>query len=185
MDIVFKLPDLRQLQGIGDEIDKVTKYAGVSYLNHFKQAFRDGGFTDEVLEPWPGRDFTAGTKQRATLVNTGGLRRSLSLAHGQARFTITSAVPYAKLHNEGGRVRITRKMRKLFWALHFKAKKGNRLVEADYYKSLALAKGKYFNVPRRRFMGQSRVVQAKIRARLEHVMREAVRGMGDSRLSGD
>jgi phage gpG-like protein len=73
-------------------------------VNHFKDSFRLGGFVDEAFRPWPKRK--PGSRRnagRATLVNRGHLRRSISLK--EKNFTRTrissEGLVYADVHNRG------------------------------------------------------------------------------------
>ena len=69
--------------------------------NHFAGSFRNGGFTDRAIQPWPARKKVE-TPKRALLIKTGTLRRQAT--KGQVignRVTFTIGVPYGKVHNEG------------------------------------------------------------------------------------
>ena len=76
--------------------------AGIA-VEHFKQSFRDGGFTDDRLKPWKKRKHGNAGKRRAILVDSGDLRRSIKTR----RFTFSQIVvgsygtAYAKRHNRG------------------------------------------------------------------------------------
>jgi phage gpG-like protein len=70
---------------------------------------------------------------------------------GKSSITITSSVPYAAIHNEGGEITVTANMKKYFWAMHFRA---SAAAEKQYYKSLALMKtGSKITIPKRPFLG--------------------------------
>lgn len=101
-------------------ISEMVDTMGIYAINHFKQSFVDGGFTDEGFEPWKrrksGRDRKKGKSENASggtvslkvgrqvLTKTGRLRRSLvSKKLGRYQIRISSNVPYAKIHNEGAR----------------------------------------------------------------------------------
>ena len=81
--------------------------AGIA-VEHFKQSFRDGGFTDDRFKPWQKRkrgnkSDRSTNKRRAILVDSGDLRRSIK----PRRFTFSQIVvgsygtTYAKRHNRG------------------------------------------------------------------------------------
>lgn len=56
------------------------------------------------------------------LIRTGALRKSLaSSISGQNSIRWTSSLPYAQLHNAGGRIVVTPKMKKYFWYKHLQA----------------------------------------------------------------
>ncbi|MBP4140176.1 hypothetical protein J3495_19100, partial [Flavobacterium sp. P7388] len=68
----------------------------------------------------------------------------------------SSSLPYASVHNEGGEIIVTQKMKSYFWAMYYKALSGittkksgaeskskknlNLNAEAEKWKSLALMK---------------------------------------------
>ena len=84
---------------------------------------------------------------------------------------ITSSVPYAKIHNEGGSITVTRRMKGYFWIKYRQAVGGiartkagkarnsrkNRQIsrDAEFYKAMALKKtGSRIMIPRRQFIGR-------------------------------
>ena len=93
---------LKQIEAFKPQLDKIVDAAGVMAVNHFKKSFRDGGFTDESLETWKPRKRAERGKNRAVLVKSGRLRRSLrSKKFGVLAVKIMTDVPYAKIHNNG------------------------------------------------------------------------------------
>lgn len=82
---------------------------------------------------------------------------------GPGRVVISAGdykVPYARIHNEGGQIIATPKMKKWAWAMHYQAggspKDQDPTPQAKFYKAMALKKtGSPINMPRRRFMGHS------------------------------
>lgn len=91
----------------------------------------------------------------STLVQTGNLMNSIRPAEVTAKKVVISAgnehVGYARIHNEGGEVEVTPRMRKFFWAMYYKA--GRRGKVAEHWKSMALAKK--IQIPQRQYMGDS------------------------------
>lgn len=114
------------------------------------------------------------------LLVTGKLRRSLK--HNVTHNTIkwTSSEVYANIHNEGGDIVITSKMKGYFWHKYYEAighqtydiktrsvsntKKNIRLSkEAEFYKSMALQKtGAIIKIPQRQFIGNAPEVDSAI-----------------------
>jgi phage gpG-like protein len=93
---------LKQIEAFKPQLNKIVDAAGVMAVNHFKKSFRDGGFTDESLETWKPRKRAERGKNRAVLVKSGRLRRSLrSKKFGVLAVKIMTDVPYAKIHNNG------------------------------------------------------------------------------------
>lgn len=73
-------------------------------LNHFTKGFRDGGFTNESLQPWQPRKRSRGNEGRAILVQTGNLRKLRKQNIGKYKTRILAneaARRYANIHNEG------------------------------------------------------------------------------------
>lgn len=77
-------------------------------LNHFRQSFRDEGFTDEALDPWPDISERRKAQKRRKngslpkiLTDTGDLGASLTGAVEGGDVVISSDLPYARRHNEG------------------------------------------------------------------------------------
>lgn len=104
------------------------------------------------------------------LVKTGALRRSITARIDQDSITFSTSLPYAAIHNEGGEIKVTARMKRYFWAMYYKAngglgrrkdgtlrrdQKNARLsAEAEFWKHLALMKvGSSVKIPRRRFIG--------------------------------
>lgn len=82
----------------------------------------------------------------------------------------STSLPYAAIHNEGGVIRVTAKMKRYFWAKYIEATgsisyrkngkkretKRNRKTDADadFYKAMALKKeGSKIVIPKRQFIG--------------------------------
>ena len=110
---------------------------------------------------------------RGLLVQSGTLRRSIrsQIMEGGKGEEITSSVPYAKIHNEGGSITVTRRMKGYFWIKYRQAVGGiartkagkarnsrkNRQIsrDAEFYKAMALKKtGSRIMIPRRQFIGR-------------------------------
>jgi phage gpG-like protein len=154
-----KVPNFKK---IGDKLlADVPRYASATALQHFKDSFRKQGWEDASLVPWQGRK--AGTDNgRAILTNTAYLQGELRIASAtQKAIRIVNDAPYAAIHNSGGiiTIRITAKMRKYFWAMYYKTKN-------EKYKAMALTKKTAFRsrIPQRQFMGNSKVMMAKMDA---------------------
>lgn len=81
--------------------------AGIA-VEHFKKSFRDGGFTDDRLDPWKARktsnkaDRRTG-RRRAILVDSGDLRRSIRARSFNYRNIVVGSygLSYARRHNRG------------------------------------------------------------------------------------
>lgn len=123
------------------------------------------------------------------LVGQGNLRRSISARIDEDSITFESTLPYAAIHNEGGRIKVTARMKRFFWAMYYKAngglgrrkdgtlrkdKKNARLsTEAEFWKHLALMKvGAEIKIPRRRFIGTHPQLESAVVAVIEKRLAE-------------
>ena len=118
------------------------------------------------------------------LVDTGQLRRSVKSRTTDNSITFYTDLPYAEIHNEGGEIVVTAKMKRFFWHKYYEAtgsfgrkKDGSRrndkrtiqlADQAEFWKLLALKKaGTTIRIPRRRFLGTSPEVEKAVRDIIE------------------
>lgn len=118
------------------------------------------------------------------LVSSGALRRSISSRSDDTSITFYSSLPYAAIHNDGGEIRVTQRMKSFFWHKYYEAvggfgrkkdgnlrndKKNKRLsTEAEFYKAMALMKvGSTVKIPRRRFLGTSPQLEEGVKKIIE------------------
>jgi phage gpG-like protein len=123
------------------------------------------------------------------LIDTGALRRSVSSQVKDRSIVFTSTLPYAAIHNEGGEIKVTERMKKYFWAKYYSAtgafgrrkdgslRKDKRTVrlstEAEFWKFMALMKvGKTIKIPQRQFLGVAPEVEASVREIIEENITE-------------
>lgn len=157
MDANFKKEVVeRSLNDIKVELDEEFD------RNFERKAF----FTDK----WPGRSYDDG--KGSLMVQSGGLRRSINSKRTGTQLRYGSSKPYARIHNEGGKIQVTKKMKGYFWARHKETtgkvprkkdgtKRGTKRNvqlsdDALFYKSMALKKeGTFITIPQRRFIGKS------------------------------
>lgn len=115
-------------------------------VNFFKRNFKVGGYVDTSFTKWK----DSGKKNRKTLVNTGNLRRSIKKIYSSIKKVVvgvTGTIPYAQIHNEGGKIEITPKMRRNFWYMYGKT--------GDVkYKAMALTPKTHIDIPQRQFIGE-------------------------------
>lgn len=143
-------------------------------------------------EAWQRKKSPVGGKH--LLVGRGALRRSIKSRVDADSVTFESSLPYSAIHNEGGEILVTARMKRYFWAMYYKAtggfgrrkdgslrrdKKNARLsTEAEFWKHLTLMKvGSKVKIPRRRFIGAhpelERAVTSVIERRLEEYFNNA------------
>lgn len=118
------------------------------------------------------------------LVDSGDLRRSITSAIKDDSIVFRSDLPYAAIHNEGGEIVVTKRMKRYFWYRYYSAtgsfgrkkdgglrndKRNRQLTdEADFWKAMALMKeGATIKIPKRQFLGKSPEVEAAVRQIIE------------------
>ena len=162
---------------LGDEFDK----------NFERQAF--------FSESWARRR-SPGRQGGALLVDTGTLRRSIRSRTTDDSITFYTDLPYAAIHNDGGEIVVTRRMKGYFWhkymtaagVLQFARRKDGTMRrdkntlhindEAEFYKCMALKKeGSTVKIPRRRFLGASPEVERTVREIIEENLEAYLRNL--------
>ena len=123
------------------------------------------------------------------LVDTGGLRRSITSRKTPNSIIFRSEHPAAAIHNEGGEIKVTAKMKKFFWYKYYsttgsfgrkkngelrKTKRNIQLsTEAEFWKFMALMKvGSTIKIPRRQFLGNAPEVEQTVREIIEENITE-------------
>lgn len=157
---------LRDIQvELGDEFDQ----------NFERQAFFSQAWARRKSPTRPGGHI---------LVDTGGLRRSVCSEIRENSIVFCSEHPAAAIHNEGGEIKVTTRMKRYFWHKYYSAtgsfgrrkdgslrqnKKNSQLSsEADFWKAMALMKvGATIRIPQRKFLGTSPEVEAAVRQIIE------------------
>lgn len=179
-----------------DEIDKlviayknarlqmVRNVAAIA-LSFFKRSFVNQGFTDTTLKKWPKRKFGPRNNGRGTLIDKGVLKRGTRIKQAdlnKAVIGVDSAIKYAEIHNEGGVIPVTVKMRRFFWAMYFKnggADKRTRKNEtAQFWLRMALKKGNTIEMPKRQFIGDSATLHKRLIAYLEKELNKIFNDVG-------
>lgn len=181
------------------EIDRLMRRkmpirVGNMAKRHFQDNFRKSGFVDGGLHPWPKtkRQLSGGTsaasQHKPLLSNRNHLFNAVRYVSGDYRVKIVNDVPYAPIHNWGGKTSpaVTPKMRRFAWAMYYqaagkpkagtkgrksaeKAPNGELTPEAQMWRGLALTKKKrlQIKIPKRQFIGQSRELEERIHADFE------------------
>ncbi len=135
----------------------------VDLSEEFDRNFERKGFFSDKWKP-RAHDYSRGS----LLMVSSALRRSVkggaeTLENG-VRFS--SAVPYASIHNEGGKITVTAKMKRYFWAQFIKTKD-------EAWRRMALMKvGKVITMPERRFIGDGPDTQRIIREAIDRNLQQ-------------
>lgn len=148
--------------------------------DHFQENFRQGGFVDGGLHPWPvtrrqqSGDKAANSQYGPLMSARKNLYGSIRYVPGDAQVVVGTSVPYAAVHNQGATItthpRVTPKMRKYAWAQFFKNGGKGATVPAGspagLWKALALTKKEKLTVtakiPQRKFLGESQELSQKV-----------------------
>lgn len=123
------------------------------------------------------------------LIDSGTLRKSIGSRITENSIVFYTTLPYATIHNDGGEIRVTKKMKRYFWHKYYEAtgsfgrrkdgnpRKDKRTVqlttEAEFWKFMALKKeGSIIKIPRRQFLGTSPEVEQAVREIIEENITE-------------
>ena len=136
---------------------KLTRIYGIEAVNLFKENFDKEGFIagNGRLQKWKKTRRNTGRK---VLTKTRKLRRGIHIkriGNGRVTVGVDSNIKYAKIHNEGGVIPITPKMRRYFWAMF-------KQTGDSYYKGMALTKKTEFVIPQRKFIGNTTAMKPRL-----------------------
>ncbi len=153
----------------------------VEMADEFDKNFERQGFFNEA---WARRKSPTRPGGPILIGRDRVLRKSIRSRSNDSSITFFSTLPYASIHNDGGEIKVTKKMKRFFWAMYLKTtgsfgrkKNGERRndkrtvqlsTEAEFWKHMALMKeGKIIKIPRRRFIGMSPEVEKTVREIIE------------------
>lgn len=167
-----------------DFVKNLIKDVAVDLNDEFDRNFERKSFFDQ---PWQQTKLT--NPRGSLMMRSGALRKSLNHTIGEDSITWSSSLPYASIHNEGGEITVTAKMKAFFWAMHYKAagaisvrkdgkasaskRNQNLSTEAQQWKNLALMKvGSKITIPQRQFIGDHPRVHERIQVIFDRNMKE-------------
>lgn len=142
-------------------MEKIAKDIG----DEFDQNFERKAFFDKK---WKDRKFG---NRGSLLVATGQLRSSIATKTTLNSIIFTSDTPYASIHNKGGTIEVTKKMKGYFWYMY-----GQTGYEP--YKAMAMKKeGSRIKIPKRQFIGYHKkiddIVEEHAKSMVEDVLSKA------------
>lgn len=157
-------------------IDRSLEDIKVEFDEEFDRNFERKAFFDE--KQWRERKFDDGVG--SLMQRSGKLRGSIRSRKRRDELVYSSSKPYARIHNEGGEIKVTKKMKGWFWhkldetegKYQYKkngekrSNKRNRNLsdKGEFYRAMALKKvGSTIRIPERRFIGASRTTDRIIR----------------------
>jgi len=160
------------------------RIAGTVAVAFFKEGFRlQGQRLNGSLKPWKKRspEFNK-RKGAAVLTKTGTLQRDLRYRTAGHRVGIISAMPYSQILNDGGKIPITPRMRRFFWAMYYQemgrvlysVKKKSMTkasvkhnTDAEIWKNMALTKKTHIEIEARPFLYDTRDLIAALNNEFE------------------
>lgn len=166
-------------------VRRILRDISVGLGDEFDQNFERQGF---FAEKWRRRSSPLRPGGHI-LVDTGKLRQSIKSRSDDTSITFYSDLPYASIHNEGGEIKVTARMKRYFWHKYYEAQgsfrrkksgelrqdKRNRQLgtEADFWRAMALMKeGNIIKIPRRQFIGMAPEVEKDVRDIVERNLAE-------------
>lgn len=171
---------------------------GTKAVSLTKQRFTDSAFNGRKWqEPYRRKLSFKGTQAsyKTLLSGTNHLRDSTYFKPEPGKVYIRNQVDYAQIHNEGGTIKVTAKMKRYFW-YRYAAAKGARLVkkqgglrktkgnealtrEAMFWRNMALKReGSAIRMPRRHFFGPDANMEKEIRKIIEREMQLFIKNYG-------
>lgn len=178
---------------MSDELSKVVRHIlgdiRVELGDEFDQNFERQGF---FSQKWQRRKSPV-RGDGHILYASGDLRRSVKSRSDDHSITFYSSSPYAAIHNEGGEIKVTARMKRFFRAKFYEAmgmktkrsqqRKQRNLSDggfaawtaqmnlnekAKYWRLMALMKeGSTIKIPRRQFLGMAPEVEREVRKIIE------------------
>ena len=134
-----------------DLINNIVQDVAVDLTQAFDRNFERKAFFDKA---WKKTNHP--NSKGSLLLRSGRLRKSIKKRADKTGVTWRSSLPYASIHNEGGEIVVTQKMKSFFWAMYYKnanavttlksgkksnSKRNQRLTaEASKWKAMALLK---------------------------------------------
>lgn len=105
---------------------------------------------------------------------------SIAYAPTDAAVTVGTSVPYANIHNSGGDIVVTKRMKRFFWA-KFREENGDSWArkhknsEADFWYRMAQKPvGSTIHIPQRKFIGESRELDEKIEQAIDKEIEDII-----------
>jgi phage gpG-like protein len=130
----------------------VRRYVRVYCLKWFDDSFQNQGFTDGSFVAWEKRKEPDHRVGGAILENTTYLRKSLEVMSEDNDSTeFGTTVPYAGLHNNGGRLRVIQYVR-----AHTRTRKGKREQVQAHSRKIDT------KFPKRQFIGHSEKMMSEM-----------------------
>lgn len=165
-------------------IKKILRDIQVEMADEFDRNFERQAFFSEA---WQRRK--SPLRPGTAILSGQNLRRSIRSEIRKNSIVFRSSLPYSAIHNEGGEIKVTAKMKRFFWYKYYsttgsfgrkkngelrKTKRNIQLsTEAEFWKFMALMKvGSTIKIPRRQFLGNAPEVEQTVREIIEENITE-------------
>lgn len=187
----FEVPDF---ETNGREfLKEAQRVAGSESVKFFKESFVKMGFTDSSFKAWKKTSNPLAGKR--TMYKMGTLMQSVRrVEQNKQRIVVESDTEYSEIHNDGGSITVTPRMKRFFWARYYelsgkikKTKAGKvsnsrsnvqASAKAEFCRRMALMKvGSVIKIPQRQFMGNSQAMMDLIDAELQRRIEENFRNI--------
>ncbi len=133
----------------------------VDLSEEFDRNFERKGFFSDKWKP-RAYDYSRGS----LLMVSGDMRKATQGEVSGDGVRFSSAMPYASIHNEGGKITVTAKMKRYFWAKFIQTKD-------ESWRRMALMRvGKVITMPERRFIGDGPDTQRIIREAIDRNLQQ-------------
>ncbi len=165
---------------------KIPLLLGNEAVNFFQDRFTQETWIDKSRKRWKPRKNKA-DKGRGLLIKSGRLRRSIRISRLSAKqVTISTDVPYAQIHNEGGTINHPGGTPYIpFNSKYTKRKKKGRLgienqmvflkKDGSYPDGVKFTKPHPIPMPQRQFMGDSAFLKKKLERTLKQELEKALK----------
>lgn len=197
------VPDIQKI--IQQEVNELIRLkdrvlpvkVGRAVVESANENFRRGGFYGRPWRPTRRQQlgFHGVAGQYGPLLSKNNhLSRSTVSIPGKGQVTIQNSLEYAGIHNEGGEIPVTPKMKRFFWAKYYETgavkpgtdrrKKSATDAEAGFWRGMALKRvGSTIDIPKRQFIGDSPQVEKIIDDITNKVLQDHIRNGINTRRS--
>lgn len=157
----------------------------IEMKDEFDRNFERKAFFDQS---WPKVSLI--NRKGSMMARTNNLRRGFQAKIQGEKIAFSNSLPYASIHNEGGEITVTKKMKSYFWAMYYQASNGilysiktkaaaktknnaALTIEAQQFKALALMPiGKKIKIPSRRVIGPHPRIKEVIAGAVDNNLKE-------------
>lgn len=163
-DFLLKLNGLMKLRNTW------RKMAEVEAVNFSKERFVRKNWVDSKRQPWDAwsKSYAESDRHGASLLigkKSGRLKRSIRKLRGTATTVVIGTdVPYAEIHNEGGTINKSTRVR-----AHRRTRKGKTTYVQAHSRKMNLT------MPQRRFIGESALLSRRMERKLQKEMNKILK----------